>query len=691
MKILLSWLKEFVPFEKEPRELATDLSLLGLAVDSVTIEGGDAVLEIDVTTNRPDALSHYGIAREVAARYSLPLAPFTAPSPDAAKPRPKARRKDSIVEIAAPDLCGRYSARLIRGVGVKPSPEWLAKRLEAVGVRSINNVADATNYILMAYGHPMHAFDLDRLQGGRIIVRRAMDGELFTTLDSVARRLSSDDLVIADAGRTVALAGVMGGLDTEISNDTRNVLLESAWFDPVSIRRTSKRHGLLTEASHRFERGADIEATLAVAEKCIDLIRELAGGEVDPGVVDAYPSPPARQHVVLNRWELARHLGLEVPPEEVERILYSLGFLPRIKGRAGWTCTVPSYRVDVSREIDLVEEVARHYGYDRVPMRLPATVGEAAHNTPNAAKEERVRSLLLALGYDETISMSLLNQESASYGAVSPVALENPLSEEAAVLRTSLVPGLLAALQWNVNRGQANVRLCEIGGIFLRDGDGYREPPVAALAAAGDREDSGLSDRGGARPAAPVSFLDIKGDVEQSIEIFTDRPCSATFDGLPAYYRGGYAARLTLDETTLAQFGEVSTEVAEQWKFRSPVYVAEIFLEALYALPACVPQAKTISRYPAVERDFSVILRDEVTFAAVEQAIGSLRIAELTAMRPLEVFRGGALDKSHYSLLLRVTLQSAAATLTEAELSAHSARIIQVLESRLGARIRMST
>jgi len=236
MKILLSWLREFVPFDKEPRELATDLSLLGFAVDAITSDGNETVFEIDVTTNRPDALSHYGLAREVAARYGLPFPSLATPAGEPNKARPRARRKDAMVEIVAADLCGRYSARLIRGVEVKPSPEWLVRRLELVGVRSINNVADATNYVLMAYGHPMHAFDLDRLQGGRIIVRRAASGEQFTTLDSVCRTLTSNDLVIADAGRAVALAGGMGGLDTEISPATKNVLLESAWFDPVAVR-----------------------------------------------------------------------------------------------------------------------------------------------------------------------------------------------------------------------------------------------------------------------------------------------------------------------------------------------------------------------------------------------------------------------------------------------------------------------
>ena len=685
MKILLSWLREFVPFDKEPRALATDLSLLGFAVDALTTEGDETVLDIDVTTNRPDALSHYGMAREVAARYGLPLASPAPPLSEPSKPRPRGRRKEARVEIAVPELCGRYSARLIRGVEVKPSPEWLARRLELVGVRSINNVADATNYVLMAYGHPMHAFDLDRLEGGRILVRRAADGETLQTLDGVERRLTSEDLVIADARRVVALAGIMGGLDTEISGSTKNVLLESAWFEPVAVRRTSKRQSLHTEASHRFERGADIEATVICAERCIGLIRELAGGEIDAAALDAYPKPPQRHAVLLHRWELSRHLGLEIPPEEVEKILYNLGFHPRAKGRAGWTCAVPSHRVDITREIDLVEEVARHFGYERFPLRLPVTLGEPSHDAPDAGNEERVRSLLLSLGYDETISNVLVSRATEPFGDAPPVALSNPLSEEAAVLRSSLAPGLLEAVQWNLNRGQDSVRLFEIGKIYLNAGQGFREPPVVALAATGNRAESSLE-----RPAAEFSFYDLKGDMEQLLERFSQGPFRFVSDGLPAYYRPGHSARVLLDGKAVARLGQLHPEYAERGKLRRAVYLAEVSLEVLYAQPPRVPRAGSLSRYPAVERDFSIVLPDGAMYEAVRQTVGALNIRELVDMKPVEIFRGGAIETGHYSMLLRVTLQSTEATLTETELTVCNERIIQALERTLGAKIRMS-
>jgi len=694
MKILLSWLREFVPFDKATRELATDLSLLGFAVDAITAEGNETVLDVDVTTNRPDTLSHYGMAREVAARYRLPFeSPATALT-EPLKAKPRGRRKDAMVEILSPELCGRYSARLIHGVEVRPSPDWLSRRLELVGVRSINNVADATNYLLMAYGHPMHAFDLDKLEGGRIIVRRATEGESLTTLDGVERKLTSEDLVIADARRAVALAGIMGGMDTEISAGTRNVLLESAWFDPVAVRRTSKRQGLHTEASHRFERGADIEATAICADRCMELIQQLASGEIDAAAVDAYPKPLHRPSVLLRRWELSRHLGLEIPPEEVENILYSLGFPPRAKGRTGWTCVVPSHRVDITREIDLVEEVARHYGYERFPLRLPATLGEPSHNALNAEKEERVRSLLLGLGYDETISNVMVSRSTEIYGNAAAVALTNPLSEEAAVLRTSLVPGLLDAVQWNLNRGQNNIRIFEIGKIYFREGDGFREPPVMALAATGHLSEP-LVARPGSKAgfetlALEISLLDLKGDMEQMMDLFGEGEGRFASEGLPQYYRPSHSARIAIEGRTVAHFGEVRPLETERWKFRSPVYLAEVFLDVLYAQPQRVPQARQFSRYPAVERDFSVVLPESVGFEAVRKELAGLNIPELITLRPLEIFRGGSIESGHYSLLLRVTLQSTEATLTEAELTHWSARIIQALKGTLGATIRMS-
>ncbi len=658
--------------------------MLGLAVDTVTTEGDETVLELDITTNRPDCLSHYGVARELAALYGKPLAPFG----ETGMRQRRARRRDSIVEIVATDLCGRYSARLIRGVKVGTSPAWLSRRLELAGVRSINNVADATNYILMAFGHPLHAFDHDLLEGGRIIVRRATAGEPLQTLDGVERRFTPEDLVIADGRLPVALAGIMGGEKSEISAATVNVLLESAWFEPVAVRRTSKRQGLHTEASHRFERGADIGATLSAADRCIDLIQQLAGGSVDPREIDAYPRKASRQPIVLRRAELGRHLGMEPPAQNVTEILSRLGFSPKPMGKAGWKCTVPTHRVDITREIDLVEEVARHYGYDKFPARLPGVAeGSPARKAPHAAKEAKVRDLWLALGYDEAISTVLVPARRDAYGDAPPVALSNPLSEEAAVLRTSLVPGLLSALQWNLNRGSETVRLFEMGKIYARSGEGYCEPARLAIVATGDRVEAGME-----RPSQSFDFYDLKGDLEQLAGLFEIDSCDFDSDDLPDYYRPGRRARLLVAGRIIARMGELNPQEAISWKFRRPVYVAEICLDLLYEKNLKFPRVQPISRYPAVQRDFSILLPLEKRFAEVREAVESLAIPELVAVEPVEIFRGGPgtpVAPGKYSLLLRVTLQSQQATLAEAELAAYSGRIMECLEKKLGARIRM--
>ena len=690
MKILLSWLKEFVPLPADIRRLAHDLTMLGLAVDAVATEDGETVLDLDITTNRPDCLSHYGVARELSALYGKPLAAFGK----AGTGKSRARRKESpgkaVVKIVARDLCRRYAARLIHGVAVGASPTWLARRLELVGIRSINNVADATNYVLMEYGHPLHTFDLDRLEGGKIIVRRAASGEQITTLDGVERRLTTEDLVIADARRPVALAGVMGGQDTEISSSTTNVLLESAWFEPVSVRRTSKRQGLRSEASYRFERGADIDAAVLAANRCAKLIQDLAGGaKVDPQVIDVYPRKRTSKPIVLRRAELVRHLGIEPPASEVKKILSRLGFSPSTKGQTGWSCTAPAYRLDVSRQIDLIEEVARQYGYDKFPARLPVMAGQAARKTPLASKQERVRRRVLELGYDETISFTLTNHASEGFGSSAPVSIANPLSEEVCILRPSLVPGLLAAVQWNLNRGRETVRLFEVGSIYLHQSDGYREPLMLALAGTGDRFEACLKQDGGRLNGKRFEVLDLKGDLEQLIELFENPFYHIDSEDVPNYYRPDRSARLVMEGQAVGWLGELHPEVAAGWKFRQPVYLGELSLNFLYTRNLHFPSAQAISRYPAVERDFSILLPEGMQFESVREAILSLGIPELVTVTPVEIFRGAPVPPGKYSLLLRLVLQSQHSTLTEAELAGHSARVIECLERKLGAQIRM--
>jgi len=407
MKLLFNWLKEFVDVTASPQDVRSRLSLAGIAIESVEDSPAGPVLDADLTTNRGDCMSHYGIAREISALFRLPLKSLAPGPKESSSPVSSAAR----VAIECPDLCGRYAARVFRGVKVGPSPDWLKQRLEALGQASINNIVDATNYVMLELGQPLHAFDLDTLAEQRIVVRRARADEKITTLDNVDRKLSPDMCMIADAARSVAIGGVMGGGETEISFFTTNVLLESAWFEPVSLRRTSKALGLRTEASTRFERGVDPELADLASRRCAELILQLAGGELLAGAVDIYPAKAAPKKIELTRKELLRVMGSDVSDREIEAILAALGFAPArsdaTPGAAGslmaaWDCTRPAWRHDVSREIDLIEEIARHYGFDKFPARMhPAR--QAAARLPLADAEDCLRERLVALGYQEIV------------------------------------------------------------------------------------------------------------------------------------------------------------------------------------------------------------------------------------------------------------------------------------------------
>lgn len=679
MKALLSWLKEFGEIPVAPKQLRNDLTMAGLAVDGVTEEGGEVLLELDLTTNRPDCLNHFGLAREIATLYSRPLKPIVA------KPKESATASASVtkVEIADPDLCGRYIARVIRGVKVGPSPEWLKKRLEAFGFQSINNVVDATNYVLAELGHPLHAFDMDTLIEQRVVVRRAKPGEKIRTLDGVERTLARDNLVIADARVPVALAGVMGGGATEISFRSKNVLLESAWFDPISIRRTAKSLGLRTEASVRFERGADIGQVAVTADRCAQLIQELTGGEVLAGAVDCFPGRKPRPNVAFTRHELLRVMGHDVPDEVIERILGSLGFAPKRISPGVWQCSLPTWRLDVTREIDLIEEVARHYGFDKFPSRLPAAKIAAAR-LPHAAKEERIGETLRGLGYDEIISIPLEStQDNARFSELKPVRLANPIAEDASELRTSGLPGMVRALAWNLNRGQKNLRLCEIGKRYFGDGTTPKETWVLTVGATGQVREKSVQDE-----ARAYGFADLKGAVESVLSGFETGLMTWAPLADVTFFHTGRSAQVEAKGRRLAALGQVSPRVAEDLKLRQEVYLAELDLEALYRLPLRARRYEPLSRFPAVERDFSLILRDGISFGAVAEEVRRLGIRELAGIEPVDLFCGKQVPDGHFSLLLRFTFQSAEATLTEEQINGYCERVIQALEKTFEAKIR---
>jgi phenylalanyl-tRNA synthetase beta chain len=709
VKILASWLREFVDVSAPDAEVARALTQAGINIEGVTREQGETIFEAEITPNRPDAMNHYGIARECAAIFDKDLKPLAAKLPTAKAQQPTASAFPIVIEDASG--CARYTARVIRGVKIAPAPEPIRKRLELLGSSAISNAVDASNYVLQEMGHPTHAFDLDLLAGGKIIVRRARAGEKLKTLDGVERKLDPEDLVIADAEKPVALAGVMGGFDSMITERTRNVLIESAWFDPVSVRKTAKRHGMHTDASHRFERGADFAATSLACARVAELIPASAGGTLDGGEIDVVAREVAPAKLTLRRSEITRILTDIIPEADAERILRRLGFgitparstLPvRASAPIGsggahaaiaeepeaYAVQAPTWRLDIEQEIDLIEELARIYGYDRFPNTLPGFVG-GVRELPNAAKDAAVRSTLLALGYNEALSLTFISQEDAvTFSSAVPVLLANPLSEEAAAMRTSLVPGMLNMLANNLNRGNSNVRLFEAGHVFELLGDGTAEHGELCIGATGEAAPGLIFGSEDAPPQPPraYTFFDMKGDLEALLGSFDVR--NLYFDANAAgHYHPGRSARIVLNGATVGQFGQLHPEVQQARKLRQPVFTAELNLEQLYRNDLRQMKYRPIPRYPAVERDFSFVFADEVIFEKIRSAVESLRIEMLRSFQPVEIFRGGAVAAGSYSVLLRAQFQSADRTLRDDEVNAWSQQIRQALEA-LGGRLR---
>ena len=716
MKILPSWLREFVDIPSDDGKLADDLTLAGISVESVEGEGARTVYDVDFTPNRVDAMNHYGVARDSAAIYDRNLKPIETSVARVSDPGARVTDPSHTFEIHIedPQGCARYTARIVRGVKIAPSPEKIAQRLELLGSRAINNVADASNYTMQEIGHPTHCFDLDLLEGGKIIVRRARTGEKLKTLDGVDHNLNPDDLVIADAVKPVALAGVMGGFNSMITEKTRNVLIESAWFDPASVRRTARRQGMHTDASHRFERGADIGITPTACARVAELILEAAGGQLDGREIDTHPRQLPRPTLTLRRSEILRHLGQYIPEAEVARILRRLGFsvtagatsaTARVQsvapaGTGGahaavaeevadFTVQVPSWRLDVGREIDLIEEISRIYGYDRFPNTLPCFVGGVVE-LPDARKEEKLRFSLLGLGYSEAVSLTFISHADAQrFASAEAVEIANPISEEASVMRTSMVPSMLNMLGYNLNRGNADVRLFESGKIFERMGVSAEEQRRLCLGATGAVIPASIH-----APGRRYSFFDLKGDIEALLGAFQHN--ALYFDGsTPDYYHPGRSARAVMDGATVVRFGQLHPEIAAERKLRlsaqevPEIYLAEIDLERLFQHPLRQVRYQPIPRFPAVERDFSFLFDDGITFERISNAVSALRLPALRALVPIEIFRGGSVPAGKYSLLLRSTFQSAERTLRDDEVALWSQQIIAALQS-LGGSLRAS-
>jgi phenylalanyl-tRNA synthetase beta chain len=690
MKILTSWLRSYLPqLSVSDRQLADDLTLRGIAVEGVHDlgEGNGHLFEMDITTNRVDAMNHYGIAREAATIYNLPLAPLDVVLPAAAR-----GAKAFPVRIEAPDLCGRFTARVLRGVTIAPSLGRLAEYFNLLGQKQISNAVDASNFVLTGMGHPTHAFDLDKIDGG-IVVRLARQGEKLRLLDGTDRTLEADDLIVADEKKALALAGVMGGWDSMITAETKNILVEAAWFDPASIRRSSRRHMLHTDASHRFERGADFNATPVANALVSQLILE-SGGQVEGELVDIVVPAAAqktadRASIALSVKQVQRYLGTTIAAEGITKeivaqYLAALGCELTPQSEDTFAAKLPSWRLDLEREIDLIEEVARVYGYNRFANTLPTPGVVIAH--PLAAAENAVRTRLLALGFSESISSTFASQADSdlfSAAAKGTVAMENPLSEEAALLRPSLAPGMLTMLAHNLNRDVQTVRLFEQGAIFTGGTDEVVESASLSLGLTGAVAATALH----ATQDAPV--FELKGVIESMLSLFACGEVTFSAD-VPSWLQEGRGGTALLDGQPIAQFGELSTSETARRKLRQPIFLAQIDLASLYALPLRKVTAHELSRFQAVERDFSFTFPDSMQWQTIAASIRGLAIPELQRLSPTEIFRdpkGKSVPPGYYAILLKCVFQSNERTLREDELTTWWAEIIATL-TKLGGTIR---
>lgn len=667
MKISLEWLGEHLAGELRADELAEALTHGGLPVESIEKRDGDTVLDVEVTSNRGDCLSHLGIARELSALLGRELK-----EPSAAAPR---RGVDvqtlARVQNDADDLCPLYTARVVRGVKIGPSPVWMRRRLEAVGIRAISNIVDVTNYVMLELGHPLHAFDYDHLDERRIVVRRAADGERMTSIDGHERVLNPSMLVIADARRPVALAGVMGGRDSEVSDQTVNVLLESARFDPLCIRRTARALAMHSESSYRFERGLDPQLAVRASLRAAQLMVETAGGELADGIVTAGTGTVLPRRLSLRLARVASLLGVDFPVEQVVQALHRLGLKPELSG-SHVEVTVPSHRLDLNIEADLVEEVARVLGYGRIPTRSTIEIRLAAPE-PQRRSTQLIRQSLCAAGYFEAVTFSWLSDSFAdSFTPAQAVGLlraQHAVRKADGRLRPSLLPGLLEALVRNENVGAEDARLFEIGSVYWQESAGHAEHRRLALAGGGDVRDT----RGA------VEMLLSRLDARRSMRF---EPADA-----PGYARGA-AARVVWGDEVIGHLGLLDAAVAERIALRAPVGMAELNVTALLAGARAVPQQAPLPRFQAVRRDMSLIVDEAVRYEQIEQAVRQAAPSDMESLNFVTTYRGKPLPAGKKSVTLSLVFRSAEGTLTSAQVDEPMRAVLESARQLLKAEVR---
>ena len=679
MIISLNWLKDYIELDLSLPVLIEKLNMIGLMVEDWEEKGSDVILDIETYANRPDTLGHLGVARELATALELgmkeqkwPLMEIEQKTSDLAD-----------VRIWDDELCPRYSGMVIKGIQVGPSPEWLRKRIEAVGLKPINNVVDVTNYVLFATAHPIHAFDLAKISGRKIIIRKATDAEVLRGLEDSDISLTPEMLVIADEKKPIALAGIIGGEESSVKESTQDVFIESACFDPVSIRKTSKKTGISTDASYRFERGADISFPPQAALMAASLLTQL-GGKASKGIADVYPKPRKEKTVVLRHHRISDLLGLEIDEKFAMRTLASLGFQAEIQQRGVWQVKIPQFRVDIEREADLIEEIARFYGYDKIPASLPPL---RVLELPVDQKRERInkfRQLLFHNGFDEVLNFSFSDPEKEARLQTGQKAIEirNPVSSKASLLRTTLLGGLLENIVWNKNRGAEGIHLFEIGNVYFWQNETNRELLTLALATTGL-----VGPVQWHRKSEGADFFRIKGALESLMTYLRYEPFSFKEDD-HAFFEQEYSLAMIFKEETVGYCGLLKKNLLDSYSLKEPVWAAELNLALLFEKQPYSFEFTPVDRFPSITRDVSFISSRSVLYQDIKEVVEKLAIPYLMEFDPHDRFSGSSIPNGKIGLSLRFVFRHPQRTLLAKEVDALLEKIINALVTKFKFHLR---
>ena len=683
MKVSYNWLCDVLDLkadDRSPDEVAIALARIGFALEGLEEYGQDVVYDLEIHANRPDCLNHRGIARELGAHYGA-----TLQLPDLTPPPGGDQEIPASIAIQDSDLCPRYTARLIENVKVETSPDWLRQRLEGLGQRPINNVVDITNYVMLHIGQPLHAFDFERLQGGSILVRRSRPGEKLKTLDGEERELDNEMLMICDARQPVAIAGVMGGLESEVSGETSTILLESAYFSPLQVRRTSKRLGVSTEASYRFERGSDPDLPPLGLNLASHMIEEIAAGSQCRGpVLDEYPEPIQRTAIHLTSDRIRLVTGIDIKDEKVERILDSLGF--EVEGEGGdWEVVPPGFRADVALAADLVEEVLRHHGYDRVESTFPVSKGTGAFLSTRK-KQRPLIELLVGQGFSEAINVAFTDPERETgfwEEETDMVAVDNPLTEEHTHLRKGLLPGLVESIRRNTYRGRTQVKLFELGKVFRMVSQGIAEETRLGLAATGLSQAQHWQSPGDDRA---FSLFHLKGVVSQLTHGLGGTVKYRKTERM--FLEEGSEISVELDGREIGILGILEADLRQPLRISRALVVAELSLDPFYSKRLLDPSFQEIQKYPSVESDLSFVVDTGIDFDRIAEVVQQLNIHELRGVHLIDLYRGPKLPVGRISLTVRLTFANLERTLTQDEANGFSQQVFAELAARFGIEAR---